>query len=184
MQTLPNPSVARDQLVGRIAVGAAAAAILLVLLTTVALAVPGVRTALGFERARGTGYAVGQRVDLVPPGSESRRHTLLIFARHDCGACQQSKSAFADLVRDLREQGVDTVIVTNQHQRPSQVAYGQELGVREERVLSLDLSTLKVQLVPSIVLVDRAGTVVYARAGALAHDDRAAVARTLGTLIR
>jgi len=174
----------RDELVGRLALGLAAAAVFIVLLTTAAVAVPGIRTAFGFGAVRSSGYAVGQFIDLVPPGSASRGHTLLVFARHDCVACQQSKSALADLVYDLRRQAVDTVVVTNQDDRPSQVAYGLAIGVSESNVLSVDLSVLRVQLVPSIVLIDRAGTVMYARAGLLPDDDRVAVASTLGALLR
>jgi hypothetical protein len=174
----------RDDFVGRTALAVAIGSVGLLILTAAALASPKVREALGFGAPATSGYAVGDELREIPPELLSERGTLVLFARRNCTACQTSKLPLITLVEALRRQGIGTVVITGLRDAAGDADYARELGVEAARVLSRDPRIFQVRLVPSLVLVDRHGTVLYSRTGVMTDDEVPAIARALPPLLQ
>jgi hypothetical protein len=174
----------RDDFVGRTALALAIGSVGLVILTAAALASPKVREAFGFAAPTTTGYAIGDRLDGVPPELLSGRGTLLLFARRNCSACQSSKGPLTTLIVALRKEGIDTVVVAGLRDAAGDADYAGEVGVAPARVLARDPKSFQVKLVPSLVLVDRDGTVRYSRTGVVTDQEVSAIARALPPLLQ
>jgi predicted transcriptional regulator len=78
---------------------------------------------------------------------------------------------------------VDTrvVMVTGQGARDSEVRFAEELGLDARQVVPLDLRRLRLRHVPSAVVVDRDGTVLFSRSGPISEQDLESVKRLVGT---
>ena len=168
----------RDALLGKLAVALTASCVLAVAVTALAVAKPSFGAAIGLTRNAGVGYDVGDRIDLPPDVLGGATHTVLIFARFDCQACQAAQPRLADLVADLGLQTeVRTLMITSRRNRMDQEGFGRSLGIRDEHVISVDFTSMKIKTIPAVVVVDRQGRVVYARAGAQAPSNEAALIR-------
>jgi hypothetical protein len=168
----------RDALFGRLAVALTASCVVAVAVTVIALAKPSFGAAIGLARDHDPGYAAGDRLELPPGIAGGAAHTVLIFARFDCQACQAARASLADLVADLQQQtDVRAVMVTSRRDRPDQEGFGRSLGLQASQVVPVDFTSMRIKTVPAVVVVDRSGTVVYARAGPLSRSDHAALIR-------
>jgi hypothetical protein len=168
----------RDVLFGRAAVVLTASCVVAVAVTVVAVAKPTFGAAIGLKRHAGVGYNVGDRMDLPPDVLGGATHSVLIFARFDCQACQAARASLADLVADLQQQtDVRAVMLTSRRDRADQERFGRSLGLVDSQVVPVDFTSMRIKAVPAVVVVDRAGMVVYARAGPLSHSDQVALIR-------
>jgi hypothetical protein len=151
-----------------------------VLLLTLAL--PSIRTRLGFVQARGLSYPLGGQIDL-PAGVYARTsRTLVIFARTSCVACQHAKPVFTEIAAALSKyHDVRVVMVTGEQLAADETKFAAEMGLDASALIRMDLDPLRLRVVPTTVLVDARGAVLYStEGGELSDDDRAAILRLAG----
>jgi thiol-disulfide isomerase/thioredoxin len=142
------------------------------------LALPGWRLALGLGTADQPAYALGQRVD-VPAGLyDAAPLTLLIFARSSCPACERAKPAFAVLAASLRDRAaVRVTMVVDEGQQAGEREYLRDVGLPEDRLAAVDFRALRLRRIPTTVLVDRDGRVLYSQEGEPSALDAAELLR-------
>jgi thiol-disulfide isomerase/thioredoxin len=152
-----------DKIVGRSVLVLAAGCVALVAVTVVALAKPAVRAQLGFGPARTTSY-VGQRIELPAPALASGPRTLVLFASSTCAACRKAAPFFKSLVSEAARGGgvqMRVVMDTLSHaDRTEALAYVATLGLDPTALVAVDLKATRITRVPTLVLVDRDGTVL------------------------
>ena len=168
----------RDLLIRRAATAATIACVAVVAGSVLALAVPKWRRALGMAPADKRAYAVGDRVDVARTIYASAPLTLLLFSRSECSACQGAKPALASLLAGLRNHpAVDVRLVVSEGTQADERRYLHELGLAEDCLAGADFSALRLQRVPTAVLVDRQGEVRYSVEGPPTGLDQAELVR-------
>jgi hypothetical protein len=170
--------VAREILTRRAATIVIGTCVAIVAGSALVLALPGWRRALGLATLDQPAYAVGQRVD-VPVGLyDATPFTLLLFARSSCPACERAKPAFAQVTAALRDRAsVRVRMVVDDGQQAGERAYLRDVGLAEDRLAAVDFRTLRLRRVPTAVLVDRDGRVLYTHEGEPSALDAAALLR-------
>jgi hypothetical protein len=131
------------------------------------LAVPEWRRALGMAAPEGPAYAVSGRIDVPTAVYDSAPLTLLLFTRTGCGACQTAKPALISLISALRgREDVRVMMLVSEGTEAEERPYLHELGLGDDRLAGVNFAALRVQHVPTTVLVDRRGEVRYSLEGA------------------
>jgi hypothetical protein len=102
---------------------------------------------------------------------------MLLFVRSSCAACQSAKPAMADLAARLRQMSVPTIVIASGKHADGESEYIRDLGVSASQLVALDLSNLRLQVVPTLVLVARNGEVKYAKEGVPSEPDQQALVR-------
>jgi thiol-disulfide isomerase/thioredoxin len=151
-------------------------------LTIVALAEPSLRAQLGFAPATTTSYEVGQRIDLPAPALASAPRTLVLFASSNCAACRKAAPFFRSLASEAAGGGVPMRVVMDSlsnADRTEALAYISSLGLDRAALVAVDLKATRINWVPTLVLVDRAGTVLSHWESPMPQDE---VRRTLVSL--
>lgn len=127
---------------------------------------PSVRTTLGLSPAAPhPSYAPGQTFDLPETVFQESPHTLVIFFRADCGACERLKPFLTRLSARSDPSSLRVVAVTGAPDRRAAVDFAKQIGLGESRLVMLDLRTVRVSQVPTLVLVNHTGTVEAAIQG-------------------
>jgi len=158
---------------GQLALTIALVCVLVLVATLATLAMPSIRLVLGFAPAQAGAYALGERIDVPPAVYESSQYTVVVFARSGCGVCQQMKPWLSDLAERVQQRASSRVVmVVGAGQLKDEIAFAGEIGLGRERVVPLTPGPIKVQVVPTVVLVDRQGRVLFVQEGApLAERD-------------
>jgi hypothetical protein len=135
------------------------------------LLVPGARNWFAGQRR----YSIGDRVDLPDTLSDRGSISLVVFSRHDCGACLEARPALADLVRAVRaDSSVRIRLVTGATHADENVQFARVIGVRPDELITVDWDLVRVDRVPLVLVVDRGGVVQYVQQGAPTVADVAA----------
>lgn len=167
---------------GRSAVALAVTCVLLVGATFFALLTPSIRTTLGLTPRVSPAYARGDRIDVPPSIYESSAFTVVLFARSDCGVCQRVKPWLSEMRAAVEARpAVQVVMVAINARLDDEVEFAREIGLGRERVFPLTPQGLKARLTPTLVLVDRQGTVLFSIDGA-APDQTAGAIPTIVNL--
>jgi hypothetical protein len=167
----------RDALLGRVALWFAAACVVVVAATVLMFALPAVRDYLSGRPAL-VSYVEGDLIDLPPAVYSSTANTIFLFSQFSCRACQASKPVMAAIVADLaRRPNVQVVLVTDDASPEEEQVFAVEVGIDSSHVHRTDLRGLRLRLVPTIVLADKAGKILMAREGLLTESDRTDVVR-------
>lgn len=163
----------RERLVRWLALGTVGVTVAALAGTVAVLASPSAREWLGFGLPElKPAYSVRQTID-VPSGIFDRAPvTMVVFANYTCGACQGSAPVMAALIGDLASRSIPSVLVTGETVSDASATFAREAGFATPDVWHLDLRKFKVKRVPLVVLVDRAGTVLFAKEGLLQAADR------------
>jgi hypothetical protein len=146
--------------------------------TAVVGAWPSVRTRLGWDPPAEHAYVVGGTIDVAPEIFNGTDRTVVVFASGFCGACLRSRPALAELVSGFRAASstpVRMVLITPTMLRVDQDAYAKAIGADADDYLPLDTSSLRIKLVPTVVVVDRTGRILFVREGVVAAADRDAI---------
>jgi len=162
---------------GRIAAVTLMAGTVAVLATTVLTGfAPALRAKFGWSKATSpAAYAVGQSFDVPAIVYSTTDRTLVVFASGTCSACLKSAQALSGLFTDFRDSPTRVVLVTPATMAADQEAFVQGLGVPASQHLTMNTSGLRLKVVPTTVLVDRLGTVLYAREGLIDDAGRQAI---------
>ncbi len=126
---------------------------------------PAVRARLGWAAVQTPAYAVGDPIDIPASLREHSERTLVVFASGTCGASVRSTPALKRLAEDLRGSSTRFLLVTPVAMKADQEALENNLGLTASEHATLDMSGLKVTSVPTMVLVDRSGRILFSREG-------------------
>jgi hypothetical protein len=163
------------RLVRRVAAGAAALSLATVAATLVVAIVPRFREAI-LSRIPAA-YAEGDVLTLLPTDLRLERRNVVLFSRHDCGICQQSKVEFAKLVADLSGARFTRVIlVVPAPVSEDEMMFGREIGLKQAGLLGLTLRGTRLRGVPSVAVVDEHGKILMFHEGSLTEETRGRVA--------
>jgi hypothetical protein len=163
------------------AIALAAAAVAVVGVTATLVARPDLRARMGLAPEA---YAVNQVVDVPHAIYDSSSYTLLIFARSTCEVCQRSSGFLRRLAAEASTAGVNVRLVSSTPVVGSELAFARVLGLGDAQVAPVDLKTVRLRRVPTIVLVDRSGEIHYARESAVPPSEQEDVIKTLVSLTR
>lgn len=166
-----------DLVTRRVAVVLLAATFLLLGATAAAMVTPSARSWVAGHTVRPGGYETGAPSGLPAAWLGHGRPALVVFADPLCPAFGRSQAILTELAGLVRESS-EFVLVES---RPS--GEGPPVpGVKTLESGALDVSTLKVRVAPTLLVLDPQGTVRYVREGEIqaAHRDAAlAVLRPL-----
>jgi thioredoxin-related protein len=169
----------RGERLARVAIALAVAAVAIVGATAILIARPDLRARFGLAREA---YAVDQVVDVPHAIYDSSSYTLLIFARSTCEVCQRSAGFLRRLAGETAVAGGTVRLVSSTPVVESELAFARGLGLVDGQVAPVDLRTLRLRRVPTIVLVDRHGAIHYALEGAVPASDQEDVIKRLISL--
>jgi len=157
--------VVSDRLIRRLSTVGIVVCVAAVALTVASLAFPSLRSRLGFQPKRLPSYSAGERIDLPKDFYASSRLTLIVFARSTCGACQAAQPKLAAIASELAGSSIPTVLVTSGAASEQERSFATAMGIDDRHVVPFDLSTLRLQVVPTVVLVNTQGDVLFAMEG-------------------
>lgn len=152
---------------------AAIASAVLCVSTALVVAVPSLRAAFVRSPSRPS-YQVGEHVDVSATLYSSSARTLLVFARHDCAACQRSKPALTATLTSLKTLDV-AVFLMVPDAIEDEMPFAREVGIEPSAVKTMKLDQLRLRYVPTFVLVDQTGKILVAREGVLTTEGQGAI---------
>ena len=171
-----------DRLVLRASTAATLALATLLAITLAFVAWPRVANALGLEPPRpAPAYAAGATIDTPAAWHGRTPVTLVIFARASCGACQKAEPFLTSLVADLRGRA-DVVVVGGPQSMTEDAAFAGAIGVDPASVHPAPAG-IRVRATPTLVLVDRAGTVLHAWEGIGPVEKQAVISQAIVTAL-
>jgi hypothetical protein len=149
-----------DTWIRRVAALATVGTLLAVIATVVVAASPSVRLALGVG-ADAPSFVPGDTLDLPDALRSPAGRTLVIFADATCRVCERGKGLLADVVSSATAvPDLSVRLVTGTAWPDSQQAYVRALSLDDSAWATADLHRMKVRRVPTVVLIDRDGTVI------------------------
>jgi len=166
----------RTDLIGRLAVGVAVTSVVLVAATAAAIARPDLRERLGLAPGP---YAAGQQIDVPAATYHGSSETLVLFARSTCSVCQRSVPYLRKLVNEAGGRGIRVRLMSAAPVAPAELDFARALGLRDEDVVGVDHTALRLRRVPTIVLVNDRGEIDYAREGAVPAGEQGELLRRM-----
>ena len=111
------------------------------------------------------GFVIGTKVDM-PIGTIASAGTVILFARSSCAACQSSKSILKHVVELVHEQpGVRVVMCAVTGVNDDERAYAEDIGLRRTEVIACPVQQLRLQVVPTLLVLDRSGSIRFVQSG-------------------
>ena len=145
---------------------------------------PRVATALGIEPAPpAPAYAAGDHVDV--PAAWYTRHprTLVVFARAACGACQNAQPFLKTMAASVMAGGGGVTIAGHRESPADDASFARSLGVPEEAIVVFPAG-LRVRVTPTLLLVNRDGTVLHAWEGVGPDAKQQSIAAAIAAVFR
>lgn len=147
----------------------------LVTATVVMVAWPRIGSAVGSPAAARDpepAYGQGEAIDVPVEWYEGSSYTLILFAKSTCGPCLLAQGFFADLVAAVDGRAA-VVFASPDGRHEGELRYALSLGIPDQAVFAAPQG-LRARVTPTLVLVDRQGTVLEAWEGA-PPDQQAAI---------
>jgi hypothetical protein len=172
-----------DRLVRRVSIAASAGLVLVLAATLGYVAWPRMAAAVGVKpAATPPPYAAGEAIDVPAAWYDRADTTLILFARASCAACDKAKPFLAQLVARVASRG-DAVMAHPPGAPADDQAFARGLGFSPDRIVVVD-TALKVRATPTVVLVNRQGTILGAWEGVGADDRQAAILKAVDAALR
>lgn len=174
---------AADRLLHRASVVASAGLVLTLAATLVYVAWPRVSGYFGVKSTAAPAvYAAGDRVDVPAAWYTQAPHTLIVFARASCSACERAQPFLKDVVAHMNGKG--SAVMAHPDGAPvDDRKFAQSLGVSDDHVF-LTTAGLRVRATPTMVLVDRQGKIIGAWEGAGKPERQAAILKIVDDAIK
>ncbi len=171
-----NP--ATEKLVDRTAIGASIVLLALFAGTLGFVWWPRVSRALGnAPPVPAPAYQAGAAIDTPAEWYQGAPYTLLLFARASCRACQSAQPFFKQLITDIGST-IRVVLVTSAGEADEDAYYARGLGLAAQAIRTA-VPGLNVRVTPTLVLVDRRGTIIDAWEGVGPAEKQTAIVTTL-----
>jgi len=104
-------------------------------------------------------YEVGSTIDTPRDWHANSPFTLVLFAQSSCGACQRAQPFLRHVVEALGE-SAPVVLVSPGADRSAEARFGESLGLSATAV-QMAPAGLRARVTPTLVLVDRDGTILH-----------------------
>jgi hypothetical protein len=166
-----------DRLIDRAAIGGSIVLLAVFAGTLGTLIWPRVSGAVGIQPKPQVAYETGTAIDTPPEWYQGAPYTLLVFARASCTACQSAGPFFKRLIHDIGST-IRVVLVTSAGEADQDAEYARDLGLAAQSIRTATRG-LKVRVTPTLVLVDRQGTVVETWEGVGPPDKQTQIADSL-----
>jgi hypothetical protein len=166
----------------RIAVGIIAFCTLALAVTALVGFVPALKARLGWGSVERAAYLVGDSIDVPHDLYDGSDQTLIVFASGTCGACLRSAPALSRLAEKLRGSRTRFLLITPAARRVDQQTLVSAASLQAAESTALDLTTLRLKNVPTLVLVNQTGRILYSREGYLDEDGAQAVRLAMSRL--
>jgi hypothetical protein len=151
--------------------------------TALLLFSPSLRARLGFGGPHAPAYVEGDLIDVPRNLYASTSATVLIFARSSCSVCQRAQPSFAASVRQLRTlPGVAVRLVPTGAKSDDEAAYGRAIGLSEAEITPVAVQTLRLRVVPTVVVVDRNGRIQFSAEGVLSGAQEGALRQAAASI--
>lgn len=168
-----------DRLVNKLSVTASLVLAVTLCASLGVVAWPRVAGAIGLQPARpAPAYAAGDRIDVPAAWYQTAPRTLVLFARASCGACQTAQPFLKELVGSVVESGDAVVLVGHAGSREEDAVFAKSLGVGDAAILSAP-DDIRVRVTPTLVLVDKTGTILHAWEGVGPPDKQKLIAAAI-----
>ena len=168
-----------DGAVRRVAVWINVIVVALVVATVALVAWPRIADAIGSPEAaagRTPAYSPGEAIDVPDTWYDQSSHTLVLFAESTCGACLKAQGFLRDLVATIGGRA-SVVMASPVGRHEAELSYALALGINDAAVFESPAG-LRARVTPTLVLVDRDGTILGAWEG-VPPDQQAAIAETI-----
>jgi hypothetical protein len=172
-----------DRLVRGATIAASAGFALMLVATIVVVGWPRVASFVGVKKtAPPPVYATGDQVDVPAAWYANAPHTLIVFARASCAACEKAQP-FLKAVAGRMDGHGDVVMAHPAGAPEDDQKFARGLGVADDHVF-LITGGLRVRATPTMVLVDQRGKVVGAWEGAGKEERQAAILSAVDAALR
>lgn len=137
-------------------------------ITAIAIAYPAVKARLGYASPPVAAYQIGTRVDLPSRIFDTAERTLIVFARSTCPACDHSRPALSAATKCFSQPRTsDVALITTAPRAERELSFARDIGIPDTRVFALNVAALRLERVPTVIVVDRAGRIVFQYEGEL-----------------
>ena len=172
--------------VDRLSVATTIGFLLMVAATAGYVGWPRVANAIGLKSAAPPppppAYAAGQRVDVPASWYDASGKTLIIFARASCGACDKAQPFLKNLVTRLNGRAA-AVMAHPPGEDVANVAFAKSIGITTDHIKVVETG-LRVRATPTLLLVDRTGTVLEAWEGAGPPERQSSIVKAIDAALR
>ena len=154
-----------DKVVRRLVTVTTAGVGLVLVSTLVTALTPSLRWPFGAEQEYQRIYRQGDRTELPSMLGLDFDNAVLIFARSSCGGCQRAKGFLRSLVAAVQARSTSNILILSQGKdREREAEYAHAIGLPAESLLGMPAG-FRVRVVPTLLVVDRTGTVLLVREG-------------------
>jgi peroxiredoxin len=172
-----------DRLLHRASVAASAGLVVMLAATLVYVSWPRVSGYFGVKSTAAPAvYAAGDRVDVPAAWYAEAPHTLIVFARASCTACERAQPFLKDVVAHMNGKGA-AVMAHPDGAPDDDKKFALSLGVADDHIF-LTTPGLRVRATPTMVLVDRQGKVIGAWEGAGKPERQAAILKVVDEAVK
>ena len=171
-----------DKAVNRLSIVATLGLVGMVVATAMYIGWPRVANALGLGPAPPPpAYVAGQQVDVPAHWYNGADKTLLIFAKASCKACEKAQPFIKGLVG--RVNGRAAAVMAHPPGDPADLKFAQSLGITEDYVVTVGKG-LRVKATPTILLLNKNGTVLDAWEGVGPPEKQSTIVKALDAALR
>lgn len=175
-----------DKTLRRLSVAASIGFMLMVGATTTYIAWPRVAGAIGIKPAppppAPPAYVAGQQVDVPAEWYNTARHTLVLFARESCSACQKAQPYLQTLVESVKGRA-SVVMAHPAGNEESDALFARSMGIPEAN-RHIVKTRLRVKATPTLLLVNQQGAILAAWEGAGRTEKQAEITKTIHGLLK
>jgi hypothetical protein len=169
--------------IDRFSIAATLGLVLMVAATAGYIGWPRVAGAIGFKPAPPPpAYASGQRIDVPAAWYDSSPKTLIIFGRASCVACEKAQPFLKGLVTRLNGRAA-AVFAHPAGAADQDTAFARSLGIPSDRIVVAG-ADLRVRATPTLVLVNKNGTVLDAWEGAGPPERQSSIVKAIDVALR
>jgi hypothetical protein len=128
-------------------------------------------------------YAAGDRVDIPDAWFSNKPKTLVVFARAACGACQTAQPFLETLAASVLAKGGGVTIAGHRDSPADDASFARTLGVPDAAFVVFPAG-LRVRVTPTLILVNREGTILHAWEGVGPDEKQRAIAAAIDAAFR
>ena len=144
------------------------------------LRAPGLGVSTLLESLFDRSYAKGDIIELPLPAYSGSRVTIAVYGTSFCPASRSSAPFLRRLFHAIAgDAGTRSVFVPTASVSDYEVRFAEDIGLRPDDIVEVPRPIARIKLVPTVIVVDRTGQVLFVREGAL---DAAAVDVLLAVL--
>ena len=172
-----------ERLLRRLSVIVSAGCVIALVGTTGVIAWPRVSHTLGIKpKPASMPYLPGGVTDTPGEWHASASHTLIVFARASCGACEKALPYFKQLVEFVSARAA-VVVAGGADARNQDAEFARAIGQREDG-FKIAPAGLRVRATPTLVLVDRQGRILAAWEGVGPPEKQNAIAKMIDEILK